>query len=296
MHARELMLHTLRLAAPPPTSLSVIAREKCEGYQRLLVSFAGDEGEAIPGFLFQPEGAGPFSAVIVWHQHNSQWHLGKSEVAGLWGDPFQAFGPALAKRGVVVLAPDVLSFEDRRPHARGTEAHERDWLNHFNTMGAHLVRGDLFLRKVLDDARRATSALLAWPGVAKVGALGHSMGGLISLHHGVVDERLGFLGLSGSVARFSRRIAEGVPINMLELIPGLAARLETEDLLRALAPRPLLVVSSDEDRFSHDAEAVLAEARPAWRDPRAVTSLRVSGGHGLTAERFSAIVDWCVGM
>jgi len=50
----------------------------------------------VPALLLVPEhpcGAG----VVALHQHNSQWHLGKSEVAGLAGEPLQAFGPALAE-------------------------------------------------------------------------------------------------------------------------------------------------------------------------------------------------------
>ena len=76
---------------------------------------------------------------MVFHQHNGAFHLGKSEVAGLVGDPFQAFGPALARRGIAVLAPDAVSFEDRRASGSGTDPHERDWLQHYNAMAYRLI-------------------------------------------------------------------------------------------------------------------------------------------------------------
>jgi dienelactone hydrolase len=71
--------------------------------------------------LLVPDGAGPFAAVLVHHQHNSEWHLGKSEVAGLAGYPLRACGPALARAGLVVLAPDAVGFEDRRYIGTGVD-------------------------------------------------------------------------------------------------------------------------------------------------------------------------------
>src|SRR5690606_29051719 len=70
-----------------------------------------------PAIALIPDGVGPNSpapAVAVWHQHNGQWHLGKSEPAGLAGDPMHHTGVALARLGYVVLCPDALCFEDRQ--------------------------------------------------------------------------------------------------------------------------------------------------------------------------------------
>jgi dienelactone hydrolase len=66
-------------------------------------------GDAIPSLLAVPSGTGPFPAVAVFHQHVGQRHFGKSEVFGLVGDPCQAFGPALARAGFIVLARDSLA-------------------------------------------------------------------------------------------------------------------------------------------------------------------------------------------
>jgi hypothetical protein len=104
-----------------------LAERRFDGYLELRVCYAGVE-EEIPALLLVPDGAGPFAAVLAHHQHNSEWHLGKSEVAGLAGDPLQAFGPALARAGLVVLAPDAVGFEDRRYSGTGIDAREDDWL------------------------------------------------------------------------------------------------------------------------------------------------------------------------
>lgn len=100
-------------------------------HERRLVRVLSEETE-IPAFLFVPDGDGPFPAAVVFHQHAGERHLGKSEVAGLAGDPLQAFGPMLAALGFVVLAPDSIAFEDRRQGRSGLEADEdADWLEHF---------------------------------------------------------------------------------------------------------------------------------------------------------------------
>ncbi|MCB9098615.1 MAG: hypothetical protein H6632_03660 [Anaerolineales bacterium] len=114
-----------------------------EGYSRLLICYGDGEGGNIPAYLLLPEGRGPFPAVLVQHQHNSQWHLGKSEVIGLAGDPLQAFGLALVKKGIVVLAPDSICFADRRQNQPGLEPDEAgDWLQHYNEMSYRLLSGD----------------------------------------------------------------------------------------------------------------------------------------------------------
>ena len=105
----------------------VLSEHRSDGYLELRVRYRGIE-EEVPALLLVPDGAGPFPAVLAHHQHNSEWHLGKSEIAGLAGDPLQAFGPALARAGFVVLAPDAVGFEDRRYSGTGIDAREDDWL------------------------------------------------------------------------------------------------------------------------------------------------------------------------
>src|SRR5262245_30675607 len=90
-------------------------------YRRLRISYTSPEGDPIPAFLLLPYGNGPFAAALIHHQHHGQRHLGKSEVCGLVGDTLQAFGPVLARQGIVVLAPDSICFEDRRSNRTGIE-------------------------------------------------------------------------------------------------------------------------------------------------------------------------------
>ena len=281
----------LALAAPVPVAFERGEVVACDGYDRENIEYRGLEGDIIPAFLFTPKGRAPLGGVVVFHQHNGQFHLGKSEVAGLVGDAFQAFGPALARRGLVVLAPDALSFEDRRAAVRGVEPDHYDWLQHYNALNYRLIDGDTLMRKCLDDAQRAVSVLLSVPGVEahRVGIAGHSYGGYTALYHAALDVRCRFACISGAVCSIGTRRREGTGFTLFEAVPGLARLLDTHDVLAAIGPRPTLVVSGTEDKYSRDADEVVAKVAGDF-----ISELRVARGHALDRERFGAIVEWIV--
>lgn len=281
----------LALADPVPGAFRRIDAYEGGGLRRERIEYDGLEGDVIPAFLVTPTDRALIGAVVVFHQHNGEFHFGKSEVAGLVGDPYQAFAPALARRGVAVLAPDAITFEDRRGAVRGTEAEFRDWVRHYNAMAYRLLDGDTLMRKCLDDAQRALSVLIAATGVddRRVGVAGHSYGGYTSLYHAAVDVRCRFACISGAVCSFATRRREDTGFTLFETVPGLSREIDTHDVLSAIGPRPTLVVSGTEDKYSRDADAVVAKVRGDF-----VTHVRVDRGHALDAERFEAIVDWLV--
>ena len=279
----------LRLAEPVPVAFSRGERTLFDGFVREAIGYCGLEDDTIPAFLFLPGEGKPRGGVVVFHQHGGAFHLGKSEVAGEKGDPFQAFGPALARRGVAVLAPDALTFEGRRAAASGVEPTDGDWLQHYNAMAYRLLEGDCLMRKVLDDAQRALSVLRRATGLddGAIGVAGHSYGGLVALYHAALDARCAFACISGALCSFETRRREGTGINMFEVVPGLANQLEAHDLLAAIAPRLMLIVSATDDPYSRDADQVVARLPTA-----PITQVRVNGGHALDQERFDAIVAW----
>jgi hypothetical protein len=111
----------LGLAAPIPVEFQRADVESADGFDRERIEYRGLEGDLIPAFLFTPRGRETLGGVVVFHQHNGEFHFGKSEVAGDVGDAYQAFGPALARGGLAVLAPDAITFEDRRGAVQGVE-------------------------------------------------------------------------------------------------------------------------------------------------------------------------------
>lgn len=279
----------LGLAVPAPVPFQRGVLSAGDGYTRERIEYRGLEGDGIPAFLFMPAGREPSGGVAVFHQHNGEFHFGKSEVAGLVGSPYQAFGPALARRGLAVLAPDAISFEDRRAGVTGVEPDTYDWLQHYNALNYRLIDGDTLMRKCLDDAQRAVSVLLQLPGMdpRRVGVAGHSYGGYTSLYHAALDERCQFAAISGAVCSIETRRRAGTGFTLFEAVPGLAQLLDTHDVLAAIGPRPVLVVSGTQDKYSRDADEVVAKVAGGF-----ITALRVERGHALDQAGFDALVDW----
>ena len=91
--------------------------EQKDGYRLIWLSYELEPNDRCPAILLVPDGVSdksPAPAVAIWHQHAGQWHLGKTEPAGLAGNPMHHTGAALAKLGYVVLCPDALCFEERQ--------------------------------------------------------------------------------------------------------------------------------------------------------------------------------------
>ncbi|MCB1237353.1 MAG: hypothetical protein KDM91_19975, partial [Verrucomicrobiae bacterium] len=116
---REQLQRCLGGPWPEPGPLNPRLREtiRKDGYRIESLTYEAEPGDAIPAMLLVPDGvdaAHPAPAVAIWHQHNGEYHLGKSEPAGLAGNPMHHTGAALAKLGYVVLCPDALCFEERQ--------------------------------------------------------------------------------------------------------------------------------------------------------------------------------------
>jgi dienelactone hydrolase len=293
----------------PPISkphLNVLNEVVAGDVARKLVFYTAPDGEVIHAFLFEPA-MRPRAAVVVLHQHNSDWSLGKSEVAGITGDPLQAFGPVLARAGMMVLAPDALGFESRRgsagfgagvslpPLAHGEP--REDWVQYYNHAMHRLVRGELLMSKLLGDIASAVTALQVLAPGGNIGVAGHSFGGNLALFAAALDPRLAFAVASGAVCSFRHKLAHGTALEMALVIPGFASSFDLDDLLRCVAPREMLVVSGDDDPLSADAVAMVASARPTFAEAGAAHHLRhvhAPAGHALDRTRFDAIVDWLV--
>lgn len=284
---RRQLSERLSFSVPPAPAVQTTERSRADGYERHTLRYRVSDGDPVDAFFLRPQGEGPFAAVVAYHQHNSQWHLGKSEVIGLAGEPLQAFGPALAARGVAVLAADQVGFEDRRLGARGTEVGPNDWLEYFNAMAYRLLRGQLLMAKVLADASVALSVLAARDDVdaSRIGAVGHSMGGNTVLFHAALDRRIHFACASGAACTFRTRMQHQTGIEMASVIPGLTHLCDIDDLVR-LGPRRMLLVSGEGDEFARDAGAVA--------DAAGVEHALHGRGHALDAERFRVISDWLI--
>jgi len=267
------------------------------GYTRQLIEYVSGD-DKVSAYLLLPEKQGNNPAILINHQHNREHHLGKSEVCGLAGNPLQAFGPELAKKGFVVLAPDSICFESRR---KDTSVEGFDFWQHLHEMTYRIVRGEWLMKKVLEDAMKGISLLAGLECVDKtrIGTLGHSYGGNTVLFLAALDERISFACASGSACTFEHRMKNGVGIELASVIPGFHGKYDIDDLVACIAPRKLLLVSSDEDKYSMDAPYIVEKAEEKYAElgePQNLYHKRYQGGHALTEERFADILEWIGGI
>jgi dienelactone hydrolase len=164
---------------------------KKEGYRIESVTYEGFQGDRIPALILIPDNASAshkVSGIAVWHQHNGEYHLGKTEPAGLAGNPMHHTALTLVKEGYVVLCPDSLCFEERQDPTGKLKDGDYERFEFLR----EIVRGrSLAWRDVL-DMKQSISMLLERPEVNKdqIGCYGHSMGSTHAWLVGPLEPRI----------------------------------------------------------------------------------------------------------
>jgi hypothetical protein len=231
-----------RLPERVPLDLEMLETVECDGYRRHKVVFDTEETMSVPAYLLVPEGrVAPGPGILAVHGHGP----GKAVVVGLatTDAPNGDYAHQLARRGFVVLAPDLRCFGERA-----------DWNppDHYacDTNLVHAVMaGWNPLTQNLWDLARALDVLeahdLVDPG--RLGVAGLSYGGTLSLFLAAWDRRVAAAVVSGYFSSWA--VSHKMPWNMCgsQILPGLLGQLEHVDLGALVAPRPLLIESGRED-------------------------------------------------
>lgn len=260
-----------RLLGEMPEAAALEARTEetvdLDGIVRERVTFQVEPGERAPAYLLRPNGIrGPGPAVLCLHQHAGQFELGKSEPAGLAGNPQQHYALELARRGYVTLTFDQICFEERQSGQLAGNLYERFEFTRRICFGSSLQA------KMTSDAMRALDYLGQRPEVdpARLGCVGHSLGGQQALFLSGLDERVKAGASSCGFASLATIFRDHINHNFGAYVPSLATLGDLGDVLRLIAPRPFFAGFGRADRiFPIDGvEATIAHARPAFPDGR----------------------------
>ena len=236
----QLVMGSLPQDRHDPPEMTVVAEERLPGYLRRKITYVPEAGDRVPAWLLIPLDAAPgrkLPAMLCLHQTT---RIGKGEPAGLGGLPNLHYAAELAERGYVTLAPDYPNFGDYSfdPYTHGyASATMKGIFNHM----------------------RAVDLLASLPEVdpARIGAIGHSLGGHNTLFLGVFDTRVRVLVSScgfnsfakykgGDLTGWSHR---GYMPRIASEYGKSAARMPFDftDILAALAPRPVFVNAPEGD-------------------------------------------------
>lgn len=249
----ENLIQCLGGSWPDPCPLNVKLRETQprDGYRIESLSYETEPGDRVPAMLLVPDTASSkrkSAAIAVWHQHAGQFHLGKSEPAGLSGDPMHHTGAALAREGYVVLCPDALCFEERQDPDKRLAAGNFERFEFLR----YVVAGKCMAWKNVLDMRRAIDFLISRPEVDadRIGCYGHSMGSthtwLVGPHEPRIRALVGNCCLPTYEAIHATKILHCFP----NFVPGWHNFGDTPEIAALIAPRALHLNFGETDEGS----------------------------------------------
>lgn len=288
----------------PALDPRVLGDEDRGEFRRLLVEYAATEETRVQAFVLVPKQLeAPVPGIVAIHQDgaNRPYLVGKSEPAGLAGNPDLHYGMELCLRGYVVVCPDRDGFESRRMIlSELPEAFQEFRIVKKDTgleLTEDLFRGCLANRALFQGAplslglfemHRAVDLLRSLPEVdpERIGAIGHSAGGYLATLLMYTNPRVK-VGVSSCGTSLWRWVwgPGGTlrPINGFAgfVVPGLGAWGDQDDMLAGLAPRPYLETRGDPYPSDQTAE-LTRKARARYADlavPERFEYVAYDGGH-----------------
>lgn len=284
---------------PEAPALNIQRRDtwRREGYRVESLTYDSEPESTVPALLLIPDHVSantPAPGIAVWHQHNGQWELGKSEPAGLAGDPQHHTGAALAKAGFVVLCPDALCFEERQSVHLSGNAYERfEFLR-------YVVAGKSLAWKNILDMRRAIDLLASREEVQadRLGCYGHSMGSTHCWLVGPWEPRLRCLVGNCCLPTYAAIHRHHLLHCFPNFIPGFHRYGDTPDIAALIAPRPLLLNFGEEDPESpieevrEGVERIAEAYRAAGREENFQCFIQPGTGHAFTEEMRERTWAW----
>ncbi len=282
---REILLGMQQIMGPLPRrerrcplEVRVTEETDCGSYIRRALTYASEPGSRVPADLLIPKPAllsqRAFPAVLALHPTDMQY--GRRVLLEQLRDNYRAYGRDLAERGFVVLAPAYPLMADYQPDLKG--------LNYQSgTM------------KAVWDNQRALDLLQTLPFVnkARIGALGHSLGGHNAIFTAVFDPRIKVVvsscGFDSFVDYMGGQITGWTSDRYMPKLSAYAGHLDQipfdfAELIGALAPRYVFISApmGDTNFRWRSVDRVVQAAEPVFELYHATDQLRVEhppGGH-----------------
>jgi dienelactone hydrolase len=241
-------------AEPADLEPAVIENTRCDGYTRYRVEYTVETGLRCPAYVLVPDRSlANYPAVVACHGHG----YGSRDIVGLTpegkdkeGDPgYQKnFAVELARRGLLVIAPEWVGFGDMRFDKDAAAKPSQSSCNRLS--GTLLLMGRTTLGLRILQLQRTLDYLETRADVdsKRIGIYGISGGGTISAFGSILDERIRAVAISGYANTFGGSILH-VPHCICNFAPGLFNHADMPDYIGLIAPRPLLIESATEDKI-----------------------------------------------
>lgn len=218
-----------------------------DGYRVEKVVFTSRPRVYVTGNLYVPDGLdAPTGAVLFVCGHAAQ---------GKAFPEYQRVCWLLAKEGLVVLAMDSYGLGERYGYVNPrTNNQDVEWgcPEHDHVGAQLLMSGYAEARYFVHDAMRAIDYLAARPEVDAgcIGVTGNSGGGTLTALLMLLDDRVAAAAPGTFISSMEAILRSGAPQDAEQVWPGLAAAgFDHDDVLIAMAPKPVLLLATLYDYF-----------------------------------------------
>ncbi|RZL40425.1 MAG: hydrolase [Rubrivivax sp.] len=284
----------------------LLAEQDRGGHVAQQLTLRGCLGDRVPALFLRPKSPGPHPAVLVLHDHGARFDIGKEKLirpltmnrsAEAWAQRYfenSFVGDTLVNAGFAVLAIDALGWGERsRPGFAKDD--QQALANHLMQLG-HSWAG-----VIASDDLRSHRWLCEQPGIdpKRVAVLGFSMGAFRAWQLAAVCSEVSacvaahWMCTREGLLRVGEHTLQGQSAFSMAH-PGLAAELDHPDVAALIAPRPLLLFGSPEDKlFPWDAtQATWKQLARAWPKTDAFSTQCTPGGHRFDRAQQATALAW----
>ena len=249
---RAVVLECLGEMPPRPDSknVKVVSKEDHGDYTLERFEFHNGVDMVVPGMLLIPKNRrGPVPAIVGLHGHGSVTRSGKDTILT---DPTSQLpvGPMLAKKGYIVAAIDGYFHGERIGKGPGGQRDDRN-AQEATLFKLYLWQGRTLWGMMMREQQCLIDYLETRPEVDKdrIGATGMSMGCTASWWLAAIDDRVKAIVGVCCFTRFTELIAHGNirAHGIFYFVPGLLSHFDSEAIYALIAPRPMLMLSGDQD-------------------------------------------------
>ena len=267
------------------------------GYVRRRVNYFVDSWTRISAWLFLPEGKDEAPGILCCHQRVPQ---GKDEPAGKSGDPMLYHAQRYAEMGYVAIAPDCITAGDRvlaRKEPYDTRTFYKD--SSKMSLAGKMLWDHMQGISVLEELKRVDPA--------RIGVIGHGMGGTNALFLAAFDNRIQACVSSCGFSRFEKDMnkARWHDDDTMQYMPKLeeafkagGPEFDWEHILALAAPSPTLLLntlSNSEFDNPKSCDKAFKQAKKIYKALGAESALDYYAhhdGHALNSDLMDMADDW----
>ncbi len=246
---------------PSPVALDPAwdAPQHHENYLVRRVEFSTERHVRAAGWLVTPPGVtAPRPTVICLQGHSTGAHISLGEPRHPGDEELIAgdrdYAMQAVARGYNAFALDQRTFGTRMDSRPPELRHHYDYANPFTDERCRhqamvaLLLGRTLLGERIFDVRRALDLLQTLPEVdgTRIACVGNSGGGTVTYYAACMDERIAAAMPGCSVCSYAESIGSHDHCSD-NYLPGALRYFDMGDLAALIAPRPLVVVASDDD-------------------------------------------------